>query len=56
MCLSCRMYVRSHLSRSKYEGCVTLWDMDTGLAAKKYEAHNTQQMCCCESASRCTSF
>ena len=40
MWLSCRMCVRSHLLSSDYEGCMTLWDVDTGLAAKEYEAHN----------------
>ena len=42
MRLPCHMYVRSHLWRTGYEGCVTLWDMDTGLAAKQYQAHNKQ--------------
>lgn len=35
----CR-YVRSHLLSSDYEGCVTLWDVDTGLAVNEYEAHD----------------
>ena len=35
-----RRYVRSHLLSSDYEGCVTLWDVDTGLAVNEYEAHD----------------
>lgn len=44
MCLSCRMCVRSHLLiSSDYEGCMALWDVDTGLAAKGCEAHNNSR-------------
>lgn len=32
--------MRSHLLSSDYEGCVTLWDVDTGLAVNEYEAHD----------------
>ena len=35
----CR-YVRNHLLSSDYEGCVTLWDVDTGMAVNEYEAHD----------------
>ena len=35
-----RRYVRSHLLSSDYEGCVMLWDVDTGLAVNEYEAHD----------------
>lgn len=37
--LWCR-YVRSHIISSDYEGCVTLWDVDTGAAVNEYEAHD----------------
>ena len=36
----CCRYVRSHLLSSDYEGCVTLWDVDTGVALNEYEAHD----------------
>ncbi len=39
-CEFCCRYVRSHLLSSDYEGCVTLWDVDTGLAVNEYEAHD----------------
>ncbi len=35
-----RRYVRSHIISSDYEGCVTLWDVDTGAAVNEYEAHD----------------
>ena len=37
---SCCRYVRSHLLSSDYEGCVTLWDVDTGMSVNEYEAHD----------------
>lgn len=33
-------YVRSHIISSDYEGCVTLWDVDTQTAVNEYEAHD----------------
>lgn len=36
----CDRYVRSHIISSDYEGCVTLWDVDTQTAVNEYEAHD----------------
>ncbi|KAK9916220.1 hypothetical protein WJX75_000186 [Coccomyxa subellipsoidea] len=39
-CLSWNKYVRSHIISSDYEGCVTLWDVDTQASVNEYEAHD----------------
>ena len=38
--MGCGRYVRSHIISSDYEGCVTLWDVDTQTAVNEYEAHD----------------
>ncbi len=37
---ACARYVRSHIISSDYEGCVTLWDVDTQATVNEYEAHD----------------
>ncbi|KAJ3015673.1 UNVERIFIED_CONTAM: coatomer subunit alpha, partial [Siphonaria sp. JEL0065] len=38
-CLSWNSYIKNHLASSDYEGIVTLWDSNTGVATRVFEEH-----------------
>ncbi|KAI9342934.1 WD40-repeat-containing domain protein [Obelidium mucronatum] len=38
-CLSWNSYIKNHLASSDYEGIVTLWDSNTGVAINEFEEH-----------------